>query len=290
MKTSSWIIAAVLAIAAIVFGALWMSTANKTKSLIKSNEELQQLYDSSTSTLSEIQSSLDSMDKDLFGSIGVAGEMPGATPEERRTQIANSITKMRTQIESDKKRISQLEGQLASSKGQLAGIQSIVNKLKASVADKEKIVSELESRLGEISATLDSERQLSQKEIALRDTQILDKETILANQTREANRQFYAVGTRKDLLAKGIINRKGGILGIGKVSTVVRDIDVAKYTEINLLDTQTISFPVTKKGYAILSNHVAASYKVDKVDNEYVLTVTDPDLFRRQKFLVIELL
>lgn len=71
---------------------------------------------------------------------------------------------------------------------------------------------------------------------------------------------------------------------------VTKEIDTSKFTEFNLLDQQTISFPVTKKGYAVLSNHVAASYKVEKEGDEYVLTVTDPDHFRKQKFLVIELL
>lgn len=290
MKTSSWIILAILAIAAIIFGAMWMNSANKTKTLMKSNEELQALYESSTSTLNEIQSSLDSMDADLFGSIGVVGEAPGSTPEERRSQLMSTITKMRSQIEADKKRIASLESQLANSKNQLASIQNIVNKLKASVADKEKIVAELEGRLGEMSATLDSERQQSQAEIAKRESLIKDKEGVISSQTYESNRQFYVVGTRKELINKGIINRKGGILGIGRVSVVTKEIDTSKFTEFNLLDQQTISFPVTKKGYAVLSNHVAASYKVEKVGDEYVLTVTDPDHFRKQKFLVIELL
>ena len=290
MKTSSWIILAILAIAAIIFGAMWMNSANKAKTLMKSNEELQALYESSTTTLNEIQSSLDSMDADLFGSIGVAGEAPGSTPEERRSQLIGTITKMRSQIEADKKRIASLESQLANSKSQLASIQNIVNKLKASVADKEKIVAELEGRLGEMSATLDSERQQSQAEIAKRESLIKDKEGVISSQTYESNRQFYAVGTRKELINKGIINRKGGILGIGRVSVVTKEIDTTKYTEFNLLNQQTISFPVTKKGYAVLSNHVAASYKVEKVGDEYVLTVTDQDHFRKQKFLVIELL
>ncbi len=290
MKPTAWIIAAILAIAAIVFGVMWMNSASKTKALLASNQELQQLYDNSTTTLNEIQSSLDSMDVDLLGSIGVTGELPGSSPEERRSQIVSSINKMRSQIENDKKRISNLESQLSSSKGQLAGIQSIVNKLKQSVADKEKIVAELEGRLGEMSNTLTTERQLSAKEIADREAQIRDREGVISGQTFDANRMYYAVGTRKELLDKGIINRKGGILGIGKVTTVQKEIDASKYTQFNLLDTTTISFPVTKKGYAIISNHLAASYKVDKSEGQYVLTVTDPEQFRKQKFLVIELL
>lgn len=281
MKATSWIIAAVLAVLAVVFGVMWSNASSKSKGLEKSNAELQQLYDTSTATIDEIQKGLDAIDQELMGTIGTASEMPAATPAER---LANA----RTKIEDYKKQIRDLEAKLASNRGQLSGIQSIVDKLKQSVADKEKIVAELEGRVANLSSTLDSERQTSQAEINLRESRIKEKETEIANQIREGNRMFYVAGTRKDLLANGIIDRKGGILGIGKVS-VVKDADLAKFTEFNLLDTQQITFPLTKKGYSILSNHVAASYDVSAEGDQYVLRVTDPESFRKQKILVIEL-
>ena len=288
MKATSWIIPVALALIAVVLGVLWMNASNRTKDLSKSKAELQQLYDDSAKTLSEIQSSLDAIDKELLGSIDADSELPTGTPEERRASIINSLANARTKIEEYKKQIKDLENKLSASTGQIAGIQSVVNKLKASVADKEKIVSELEGRLANLSSTLETERQISSAEISLREALLKDKESLIANQNVEANRMYYVVGTRKQLLDSGIIDRKGGILGIGKVSTV-KDVDLTKFTEFNLLDTQTVTFPVTKKGYAVLSNHVAASYKVEKAADQYQLTVLDQDLFRKQKVLVVEL-
>jgi predicted RNase H-like nuclease (RuvC/YqgF family) len=281
MKATSWIIAAVLAVLAIVFGVMWSGASKKTKGLEQKNTELQQLYDTSNATISEIQSSLDTFDKELMDSIGTASEIGGSTP-------AEIITNARAKIDEYKKKISELESRLASSKGQLSSIQAVVDKLKRSVADKEKIVAELEGRVSNLSQTLDTERQTAQTEINLRDSQIKDKETEIANQTREGNRLFFAVGTRKQLQESGIIERKGGLLGIGKVSTV-KDADLSKFTEFNLLDTQEVTFPVTKKGYSILSSHIAASYDVSNAGDQYVLKVTDPESFRKQKLLVVEL-
>ncbi len=288
MKATSWIIPVVLAILAIVLGVLWMNASNKTKEIVKSKDELQKLYDSSTQTLSEIQSSLDAIDRELLGTIGADSELPAGTPEERRASIINSLANARTKIEEYKKQIKDLETRLSSSSSQLAGVQSIVNKLKASVADKERIVSELESRLANLSSTLETERQLAQVEISAREALLKEKDTAITNQTIEANRMYYIVGTRKQLLDSGVIDRKGGILGFGRVSTV-KDVDLTKFTEFNLLDTQVLNFPVTKKGYAVLSNHIAASYKVEKAEDQYQLTVLDQDQFRKQKVLVIEL-
>jgi hypothetical protein len=287
MKATSWIIAVILAILAIIFGAMWINAANKSKDVTKSKTELQKLYDSSVAANAEIQKSLDALDKEL-GTIDSGTELPAGTPEQRIASIMSSLTNARNKIEDYKKQIKNLESKLASSNGQLSGIQSIVNKLKASVADKEKIVSELEGRLAELSTTLESERQVSQTEINRRDSQLKEKETVITTQNIENNQLYYAVGTRKQLKDSGIIDRKGGILGIGKVSTV-KDADLAKFTSFNLIDTKQVSFPVTKKGYAVLSNHVASSYEVRKSGEQYILTVTDENLFRKQKILVIEL-
>ncbi|MCB5223546.1 MAG: hypothetical protein WCY21_01755 [Candidatus Cloacimonadaceae bacterium] len=281
MKATSWIIAAILAILAIIFGVMWNGAAKKTKGLEASQAELEKLYQESTAAYDDIRSSLDKFDQELMDEIGTLSEIPGATPAER---LANA----RSRIEEYKSKIRDLESKLASSKGQVAGIQAMVDRLKKSVADKEKIVAELEKRVGNLSSTLDEERLTAQAEISQRDASIKDREAQIAEQNIESNRMYFAVGTRKQLMESGIINRKGGILGIGKVSTV-KDADLSRFTQFNLLDTQELNFPVTKKGYSVLSSHVAASYEVQKAGDQYILRVTDPNSFRKQKLLVIEL-
>lgn len=290
MKASTAIILAILVILTVLFGVLWMGSNGKTKALQQSNKELQELYDNSTSTIGEIQSSLESLDKDLSGQLFTKGEVPGTSPEDRRSRIISSIANMRDQIEADKKKIANLEKQLASSKSQLKGVQEIVAKLKASIGDKEKIMDELQQRLGILNETLEAERRTSQEEIQKREMTISEKQQQLTQKDIDANTIYYMYGTRKELMDKGIIDRKGGLLGIGKVTTVNSSILTDKFVQMNLMDKTEIEFPVTKKGYAILSNHVATSYKVTKVGDNNVITITDPTNFRKQKFVVIELM
>lgn len=290
MKASTAIMIAILAILTIVFAVLWINSNDKTKELNQTNEELKKLYESSTSTIGEIQSSLEALDKDLSGQLFTQKEIPGTSPEERRTQIISSIANMRDQIEADKKKIASLEKQLATSKSQLKGVQEIVNKLKVSISEKEQIMDELQQHLGILSETLESERRTSAEEIQKREMTISEKEQQLNQQSIEANTIYYVYGTRKELIEKGIMDRKGGLLGIGRVSVVKQNISVDQFTSMNLLESQQIRFPVTKKGYSLLTNHPAASYKVEKEDNLNVLTILDPSNFRKQKFVVIELL
>ena len=288
MKASSWIIIACLAIAAIILGVLWSGSNSKLKALEDQNKKITKEYEVATATLNDIQSSLDSLDKDLLGSISPNDELPG-TAQDRRTKLLGNIATMRNQIETDKKKISSLEAQLAASKGQLKGVQAMIDKLKSSVADKEAILAQLQTKLNTMSETLESERRLSADEIALRERTIASKEGRITEQEQAINTMFYIFGTRKELMNKGIIDRKGGLLGIGKVSTVNAKYDTSKFTMFNLLDTQSITFDATKNGYNILSDQPASSFEVKRNGGKYELTVTDPQSFRRHKYVVIEI-
>ena len=197
---------------------------------------------------------------------------------------------MREQLETDKKKIANLEAQLAGSRTQLKSVQKIVDRLKASLGEKETIMAELQDRLGIMSETIEEERRIAEREIATREQTIQEKEDALDEAAWDANTIYYTVGKRSDLMKRGVIDRKGGILGIGRVTLVAKALETEDFTELNLLDTTEIRFKATKKGYSVLSNHVATTYSVEKDDKEYVLTITDLENFRKQKFLVIELL
>lgn len=284
------VIIALLAIMAILFGVLWMNS-NKEKNEYKhNNEELQSLYDNATVTIGEIQSNLESLDQDLSGQLFTKSELPGTTPEDRREKLVKTISTMRGQIEADKKKIAALEAQLANSKTQLKGVQDVVARLRASIEDKEKIMDELQQRMGILSKTMEEERRASQQEISVLEQINLQKDKQMQQAEYAENYIYYVVGTRKQLMDKGIVDRKGGLLGIGKVTTMNKSLKLDRFTEVNLKNTTEIRFPATKKGYSILSNHLATTYDVSKDNGEMLLKITDPENFRKQKFLVIELL
>ena len=290
MKNIQIIIIVILAILAILFGIIWINASSKNKELRQNNEDLKILYETSAATIGEIQSSLESLDEDLSGQLFTQSEIPDLSPEDRQKRVIRSIANMREQLETDKKKIANLEAQLAGSRTQLKSVQKIVDRLKASLGEKETIMAELQDRLGIMSETIEEERRIAEREIATREQTIQEKEDALDEAAWDANTIYYTVGKRSDLMKRGVIDRKGGILGIGRVTLVAKALETEDFTELNLLDTTEIRFKATKKGYSVLSNHVATTYSVEKDDKEYVLTITDLENFRKQKFLVIELL
>jgi uncharacterized coiled-coil protein SlyX len=288
MKAST-LISIILAVLAIAFSVLWFTTQVSKTKLQKQHDSLSTSFESATNTINEIQANLDSIEVGISGQLFTAREMP-LTAEDRRTQIISSIRNMKQQIDTDKKRITTLEKQLAGSQHKIKGLEELVAKLKASVADKEKIVAELSSKLGVMEETLFAEKMLSQEEIAKRDKDIAEKAAVINEQAKDINTIFYIFGPRKELIEKNIINREGGILGIGRVSTLDKNNDLLKYKTFDLLEVDGISFPVTRRGYKILSNQNSSSYSVEKLGESYVLKVTDKELFRKNKLLVIEIL
>jgi len=290
MNTKSLIPIIALIAVAVVLAVMWVGSMNRAKALEQEKKDLQEAFEIASQTIGEIQSSMDALDKDLSGSLFTQKEIPGSSPEDRRKNLVSSISNMRKQIESDKQRIAELERRLSQSGAQLKGVQDLLEKLKSSVADKERIVAELQNKLGIANETLESERRKSAEELAAKDRVLGEKDQTITEQKRDMNAIFYIVGTRKELIEKKIIDRKGGLLGIGRVSTVSSQINIDAFTQINLLDTQSFSFPATKKGYSVLTAQPATSYSISKDGDKNVLTISDPTNFRKQKYVVIELL
>jgi len=288
MKIST-VISIILAVIAVALGVLWFTTNSAKMKLTAQNDSIKTSFDNATTTINEIQASLDSIESGLSGQLLSGREMP-LSASDRRSQIISSIRNMRMQIETDKKRIADLEKQLAKSQHRVKGLEDLVAKLKASIADKEKIVAELSGKLGVLEETLVTERKLSAEEIAKRETTIAEKNTTIEAQEKDLNTIYYAFGTRKELMDKKIITREGGLLGIGKISTIQRNTELEKYKTFDLSEVEGISFPATRRGYSILSNQSSSSYKVEKAGDSYILKVTNKELFRKYKLLVIEIL
>ncbi len=289
MKTQSWIIILLIAVA-VTLGILWISSNAQRNRLAMENDSIRASYEQATNTINEIQGHLDSIEAEAGSALFGGGELPMVAGADRRSQLTRTINNMKLQIQADKKRIAELEKKLAGSNKQMKGLQEMINKLKASVADKEKIVAELSSKLGILSETLESERVLSKEEIARRDKTISEKQEEILTKEKDLNTMYVAFGARKELIDKKIISRQGGVLGLGRVSTLQKSAELEKFNLVNLMETDEITFPLTKKGYSILSNQNPASYKVEKSDNNYVLKVTNKEQFRKNKVVVIEIL
>ena len=110
----------------------------------------------------------------------------------------------------------------------------------------------------------------------------------ISDQTTALHTAYYKIGKSKDLQEMNIINKEGGLLGIGKSSKLNENIDNTKFTKIDY--TQTTTIPVNGDNIKIVTAHPAGSYELDKTGKNTVtnIRITNPDLFwSASKYMVI---
>jgi uncharacterized coiled-coil protein SlyX len=266
---------------------LWLNSNAAKVKLNKQNDSIRTAFEMATATISDIQTNLDSIDSGISAQLLASGETPQANGD-TRTQVVTRIKDIKNRIAVDKKRIAVLEKQLANSNVNIKGLNDMVATLKKTLEEKEKVVQELSAQIGLYADSLSTERKYSRETIAMKESVIAEKQTIIEHLAKDINTIYYAAGTRKDLAKKGIIKRVGGFLGIGRMS-VVQKPDLAKYENFDLVQFDSITFPATKGGYSILTNQATDSYLVEKSGETFILNIIDKELFRKHKFLVIEI-
>src|SRR5205085_12548137 len=117
-------------------------------------------------------------------------------------------------------------------------------------------------------------------------TTIAQSQTI-SDQTTSLHTAYYVVGKSKDLQTMKVIDKTGGLLGIGKTSKLSQNFDNNKFTRIDYVQTNTI--PVDSKDAKIITTHPADSYKMNKEKDKVVsISITNAEKFwSASKYLVV---
>jgi len=162
---------------------------------------------------------------------------------------------LRHKVQQVTSRLAETERRLASSRAQLRRAHQESDTLKARVAALEKTVSGFEEMVASQRVTIttltDRVTELEAETVALRDTV-----TTLATRQSTA---YYVVGTKDELLQRGIIVKEGGarvffIFGkAGETLRPARELDPNQFTAINLREVTEIPLPDSTADYIIAS-------------------------------------
>jgi hypothetical protein len=104
------------------------------------------------------------------------------------------------------------------------------------------------------------------------------------------NKAFFALGTFKQLKAKGLLTKEGGFIGLGKTKTIAASFPDSSFKQIDI--TVLKSIPVNSKSARLISEHPANSYQFirDKDKKIESLEITDPAQFWKiSKYAVVEI-
>lgn len=120
-------------------------------------------------------------------------------------------------------------------------------------------------------------------------TQIIEVQNDeLKKQDRKINAAYFAVGSYNDLEDKQVLEKEGGVIGIGSTISLKDEFDVNCFTQIDRRKYKTI--PVFNKKAELVTTHNPKSYEIITDHNDGIkwIEITDPELFwEKSKYMVV---
>lgn len=136
-------------------------------------------------------------------------------------------------------------------------------------------------------SSLESDYQLKINEINTKSEIIDEQLTELQKIDIELNTVFYTVGSYKELSEENLVEKEGGLLGMGSTKVLANNLDQKKFVKVDKRDLTAI--PIQGKKVELVTKHDVTSYEiVMNNDRAEKLIINDEKAFwRDSKYLVI---
>jgi len=271
--------------------ALLLSSCNRQELADSNhaNDSMVSVLSEREASLNEFISSFNDVERNLDSvasrqhMIAMSTDKPGELNRSQKDRINDQITAINDLMERNRKKIAELNRSLKKSSGKNEALIKTLATLNDQLSQKNLELEELNARLNSLNA------QVAQLETSV--TTLVaengDQAQTIANETTALHTAYYVIGKSSDLQDAKIIDRKGGLLGIGRTSKLSADFDNSKFTRIDY--TQTMTIPVNSV-IKIITSHPSDSYSLDKEGKNKVknIVIANPEKFwSTSKYLVV---
>jgi septal ring factor EnvC (AmiA/AmiB activator) len=210
------------------------------------------------------------------------GEIKGS----QKDRINAHIQAINELMDSNRKTIAELKTKLKRSSNKSKKLEEAVATLTEQLAQKDEELALLNEKLTSLNAEV---ARLNSSMDTLNALNRAQSQTIAQN-TESMHAAYYLVGRTKDLAEAKVIDKKGGLLGIGKTASLNENFDRSRFTKIDYTKMTTI--PVNSDKAKIITNHPTDSYTLEKdaKDKDLVrnIVITNPERFWSvSKYLVV---
>lgn len=240
------------------------------------------------SDFNEIQQNLDKI-KELEKVVTMQSNTRGELSSNQKQKIMEDIMLLNGLLQKNKELIASLQKKLKNSnvqisqlEGTLQQLQSMVNNLETEMQGKNEVIMTLAGQVEKLNIDMST---LKEKIIFTENESRAKSETI-ETQTQQLNKAFFAFGSTKELKDFGIIEKSGGVLGVGKTPLIRKDFDKDYFTEIDIRKVDFI--PLMVKKAKLVSVHPEGSFHFSGQKSADTLFIDNRDEFwKASKYLVI---
>ncbi len=246
------------------------------------------------STLDEVQKGLEELRtkelKVIRSSIAVAQEGKGKSKQ--REQLQLEIETIKSSIKENLDKLARLEKEKAAAEAKAKASGKKVAELTGQVSTLTRLVDEMRKQLEEKLTTI---AELEEKVLQLSQTveqqagTIKEKEEVIDTQTTALNKAYVAIEHKGVLKAKGLIEKKGSVIGLGGSWLRTGKFDPEIFREVDVRQETEFAIGAAVKKVRVLSDHPKDSYTLEPTgEKECKLKVTDPARFwQGSKYLVV---
>jgi len=218
------------------------------------------------------------------------GEMEQLSPAEARAQLLARVQELTARVKTAEDRMAQSRRRIAAL---TAGNEDLTKRFDSTVAAFQTLVDQQKQ---EIAGLVEQVTVLTAQNAQLREanTQLAaegqalraDKDALVVEQ----NTIYWVSGTQADLIARGIIERRGGMLGIGRTTVLSRTLNAEEFTAADRRELMELTLPDANKEYRIVSPNDLTGLDAAPADGKFkgTIRISNPTAFwRTSRFLVL---
>lgn len=191
-------------------------------------------------------------------------------------ELNKSVDGKNAQLSKYEKSVNDLNARIGQYKDDLLALQATRDSLMNDLAQVQSVNEEIQGKLYE------KEQLVLQNE-----EMITNQEQELSQRDMEMNKVYFVVGSYENLRDENIIEKEGGILGIGAVKTLAEEVNASKFNSMDKRDVKGITLHARKA--EVITYHDPASYEL-VMNNKGVemIKISDPEKFwEKSRYLVI---
>jgi len=301
-KPVAVIITGVLLLAVVVMGSIFFyNNHNQIKQLTTQNADLNTTIRVRDSLVNVMTATFDEIERNLTFVRDKRSELSIVSTEqskEKKDILVADIKLMNEMLEQNSIKIEELDKKLRASGIEIQSFKNKIAKLNTDITEQNNSIKQLtadlkkrDTKIAEMNdqvVSLKTDISAKDDSILAKSQVIAAKENIIEAKDNELNKVYYVSGTAKELKEKGIIQKEGGFLGMGRNKDLKNSVDMQSFSE---LDQRTaVKIPIFSKKVEVITEHPDSSYQFIYEDNQiaYLQIEKPAEFWKLTKYLVVE--
>jgi peptidoglycan hydrolase CwlO-like protein len=290
-----------LVLVALATGLIIFKDKAQIEQLYQQNEKLSSTIEVRDSLVNEMTNTFDEIEQNLTFVRNKRDQMisvPQEGGQNSKEILVADIKLMNEMLEESSKKIEELDKKLSASGVQIKSFKNKIAQFTKNIEEQDNLIQQLKAELE------DRDYKISQMDrtivelrgdIAVKDDSIQTKSQVIAEKSRtitekenQLNKAYFVAGTVNQLVQNGVLDKEGGLLGIGKNKTISDNLNESYFTQLDIRNANQI--PINKKKAKLISEHPNNSYRlVEENDKIAYLEIENPEEFWKiTKYAIVE--